>query len=311
MNKLFFFKDLDAHYIIYFFGIRLCFKHKYNFDFKEVTKSGVTSLKRDKKIIVSLTSYPLRINTARYAISTLLNQTCKPDMVILWLSEEEFPNGLNDLPKELVNLTHYGLTIEWTKDNIRSYKKLVPALNKYPNDIIITADDDVFYSENMVESLYNEYLKDPANIYVRRSVKLTLEDDHIKNVSSRKYLYNHLKTPSYFNQIMGGSGCLYPPGALYKDSVNIENIKCIVPTHDDAYFWAMAVLNKTKIKVVGGFNEDLLFVDGTQSVGLINTNKSNSTGVSLNEAYDILFIRYPQILKNIKEEKHVRRIEKE
>ena len=101
---------------------------------------------------------------------------------------------------------------------------------------------------------------------------------------------------------MGGSGCLYPPHSLFKDCVNYDIVSQTIPTHDDVYFWAMAVLNNTKIQVIGGFDVDLHFVEDTQNVGLINVNKKESVGVSLEEAYGIMLQKYPQILTILKGE---------
>lgn len=115
-------------------------------------------------------------------------------------------------------------------------------------------------------------------------------------------MYKHLTEPSYFNQLMGGSGCLYPPNSLYKDCINIDLIRNTIPTHDDAYFWSMAVLNRTKIQVIGGFDEDLYFVDGTQDVGLIHTNQKGQEGIALEDAYKVMISKYPNILSILKEQ---------
>lgn len=303
MNKIFFFKDLDSHYVIYILGIRFCIKHKCNFKYKEVNALGInTEIPRNPKVIVSLTSYPARIKTVHLTINTLLQQTLKPDKLILWLAKDQFPNKENDLPKDLLRLKEYGLTIEWCDEDIRSYKKLLPAIQKYPEDIIVTTDDDVYYQQNMLESLYSAYLKDSRNIYVKRSVKLCLNNGFPEGISSRKYMYKHLTEPSYLNQMMGGSGCLYPPKSLHKDCCNIEIIKNTIPTHDDAYFWSMAVLNNTKIKVIGGFDENLYFVDGTQDVGLIHTNKTGAIGIQLEDAYKIMIKKYPEIMDILNKE---------
>lgn len=44
----------------------------------------------EKKIVVSLTSFPARIKKVHIVIESLLNQTIKPDKIILWLSKEQF-----------------------------------------------------------------------------------------------------------------------------------------------------------------------------------------------------------------------------
>ena len=118
---------------------------------------GLNKSPRAEKVIVSLTSYDLRINDVKYAIYSLLNQNFPPDKLILWLDEDSFPQREENLPHDLLELRDFGLTIDWC-ENLRSYKKLIPALEKYPDDIIITADDDIFYRPNWLQILYDEHL---------------------------------------------------------------------------------------------------------------------------------------------------------
>ena len=121
------------------------------------------SKKADNELIISLTSYPPRINTACETVKTLLNQSMKANKVILWLAKEQFPNKEKDLPVQLLDLTKQGLTIKWCKD-IKSYKKLIPALAEYPDAVIVTFDDDVLYDENVLKELYDAYSEHPEHI---------------------------------------------------------------------------------------------------------------------------------------------------
>ena len=66
-----------------------------------------------------------------YTLYSLLNQTVKPDEVVLWLAKEQFPNGNDDIPPAVLDLQKNGLTIKWCED-LRSYKKLIPSLKEYP-----------------------------------------------------------------------------------------------------------------------------------------------------------------------------------
>ncbi len=69
------------------------------------------------------------------------------------------------IPDLLKKVCFYGcVDIKYYK-NIRSYKKLIPSLIYYPDDIIITCDDDIFYRSNMVSDLINAYNKDKTKIY--------------------------------------------------------------------------------------------------------------------------------------------------
>ena len=128
LKKIFYFKERDGHYIFQLFGcIMISFKHKKMHKWNKAKEYGITSEKRNPQVIVSLTSYPARMPFVHVALNTLLTQTFKPDRVILWLAEEQFPNIENDIPEEVLKLKDYGLEIRWTED-IKSYKKLLPSL---------------------------------------------------------------------------------------------------------------------------------------------------------------------------------------
>ena len=64
----------------------------------------------------------------------------------------------------------------------------------------------------------------------------------------------------------------------------------------------MALLNHTKIQVVGGFDEDLYFIEEAQAFSLKNINKKGQSGISLEDAAQTMINKYPQILKVLKEE---------
>ncbi|MGL5426399.1 MAG: hypothetical protein ACRDAS_00590, partial [Cetobacterium sp.] len=90
---------------------------------------------KEPQIIVSLTTYNKRIYDVHLTIESLFRQTLMPNKIILWLAEDEF-NRYN-IPFMLQKLEKKGLEIGFCKD-LKSYKKLIPTLVKYPNDIVIT-----------------------------------------------------------------------------------------------------------------------------------------------------------------------------
>ncbi|MDR1326837.1 MAG: hypothetical protein LBJ74_00365 [Heliobacteriaceae bacterium] len=240
--------------IITIFGLKFTYHAGRKYKYEPVTACGVNETPRAPKVIVSLTSFPARIVSLHKTVTSLLNQTFKPDAVVLWLAQEQFPGGENDLTPELLNLKQYGLTIRWCND-IRSFKKLVPALKEFPNDIIITADDDIYYDKVMVERLYDSYLKAPENIHCHRVTKIFRRPAcrtggiPIKAKGGGKHFY---KKPSFANKLVGMAGVLYPPNSLYKDITDEKLFMELAPTNDDIWFWLMAVLNDRKIRVIKG-----------------------------------------------------------
>ena len=291
--------DIDGHYFINIFGlVKFNIKHHYKTPLRELSNIGVTEEKRKPQLIVSLTSFPERINTINITITTLLTQTLKPDRLILWLANEQFPNKEKDLPQKLLDLKTFGLEIKWCED-LRSYKKIVPTLKEFPNDIIVTADDDLYYSVTWLESLYNAYLKNPENIYVKRATRLDIENSKIKPLKRDKRFNKDFDKKSFYNMILSGSGCLFPPNSLYKDILDKELFLKLLPTHDDVYTWAMLVLNDKKIEVVGGFSEDILCVEDTQQFGLCKINNKSKSGISTAKAVEIIQEEYPQLLNKL------------
>lgn len=292
LDKIFFLRDIDSHYVLTFFNsIQISIRHQCSFKYKPAEMYGLTKIKRSPELIVSLTSYPKRINVVHRVINTILRQKLKPDRLIIWLAAEQFPRGKHDLPKNLLDLEKFGLEIRWCED-LKSYKKLVPALKEFPEDIIVTADDDIYYDEDWLESLYNAYLKNTNNIYVRRAIKLSIKDNNLIPLSSRLCRKINMRDPDYMNQMLGGSGCLYPPGSLYKDVICPEKFINILPYNDDVFFWAMAVMNKTKIDVIAP-DKTLHFVDEVQSCGLCHINRE----IGDNNTYESILKCYPEIIE--------------
>ena len=290
----------DGHIVINLFGLMIRIKKGQKYNCPIVNKCGInTETERKNKIIVSLTSFPERINIATKTAMTLLTQTMKPDCVVLWLAPEQFPNGEKDLPQELLNLKQYGLTIDWYKD-IRSYKKIIPTLIKYPDAIIITTDDDIYYAPDTVESLYKSYIEHPQEIQAHRCDWLSVENDTITWAKTKELFSDKHRNESSFRQRLTGYGAvLYPPNCLYKDVTNEELIAKTIPTHDDIWLWAMAVLAGTKTRLVKGYSESINYIENSQQYGLCKVNKKG-VGMGLGEAYNIILKEYPQIIDIIK-----------
>ncbi len=297
--------NIDSHHIFSIFGIIIKSRYKNkNIEQRKVSEYGLNTEERSPKIIVSLTTFPKRIKTVHITIEQLLTQSVKPDKLILWLAEEQFPNKENDLPEDLLRLREFGLTIGWCKD-LRSYKKLLPTLKEYPKDIIITYDDDIYYEKDSIKKLYEEYLKNPKNVYTHRGVSFYVENDTIKYYSRNQEYFDWKKCAekTVYNKLTGCGGVLYPPHSLHADILNEEKIKQVLPTQDDVWFWAMAVLNKTPIRIVDGYSCNLPTIEDTQNCGLCKINKTNSTGLTALEAMNVMVKEYPEIMDILKENK--------
>jgi glycosyltransferase involved in cell wall biosynthesis len=252
--------------------------------------------------IFSLTSYPARINTVHITIQSLLDQTVRAEKLILWLCNEDFHEKEGSLPEDLLSLTTRGLTIDWCED-LKSYKKLIPALIKYPSKIIITFDDDILYNKEIAETLYNCHMKYPDDIITHRVSRMFFSEENELDLFPRPMYYDQdsvtltyyasLKKPSFFNKLSSGIGTLYPLGSLHKDILNKSKYTSLAPTNDDLWFWLQGVRNKTKVRVPERHFPVFQDIPGSQNTALNYIN--NLGGDLFSRQLKNIMTAYPEI----------------
>ena len=199
------------------------------------------------RLVVSMTSYGRRVKaTLPDAVRSMLVQSKKPDKIVVWLDETEF--SMNNLPKQLKKLVdRYGVEFRLC-ENIRSYKKLVPALRSYPEDVIVTIDDDWVYRRNTLEMLWKAYQENPKNVYCTLAHK-PLFDDEGKLLPYNSWKQNLVKDEPGLLFPLGGSGTLYPPHCLADQVTDVQLFTKLAPQADDVWFWAMTLKNGYKCRL--------------------------------------------------------------
>jgi len=212
----------------------------------ECMERGITDdLYYGQRVIVSMTTHSKRIYKVYLAIESLLQQTVKPNKIILWLANDEFDD--ENIPEKLRRLKKRGLEIEYYKD-IRQYKKIIPVLEKYPEDIIITVDDDVIYQDDLVENLMNSYKKDPQSIHFCRGHRMKL-DETGKLLKYKDWQHRiAYEGTDILNFPTGVGGVLYPPHSLHTDVTRADLFMNLAPTSDDIWLKGMAILQGSSAK---------------------------------------------------------------
>lgn len=201
----------------------------------------------DDTLIVSLTSYPARISKLWMVIKTLLNQKLVDNYkVILWLSENQFPKGLDSLPKSLTNLIEKGLNIRFVSDDLKSHKKYYYAFKEYPNNIVVTVDDDVLYSPILLRTLLDAHDKYSDCVICNRGIKINKEKSY-RNWDK----VDNFMIPVSNIMPTGIGGVLYPPHCYNNNIFNIEAIKSTCINGDDLWLNFMCRLNGTKVVHTG------------------------------------------------------------
>ncbi len=193
-------------------------------------------IKYDEKLIVTLTSWTARINYIEKTLQILLNNFVKPYKLILNLAIEEFPNKNLDLPEKILKLLENDIfEINWVKKNNNVFKKLIPTLNKYKEDLIMTVDDDILYPNNMIANIIKHYKKLGRNNPISYggptsdwNINGTIIFSHYGGGSVIKYKY-------FYNKL----------DELYKETTE-ERVNKGIKCFDDVLYTYAALLNGYK-----------------------------------------------------------------
>lgn len=244
-------------------------------------------------IIVSLTTYPARINTVHIAIQSLLAQKVLPDKVIIWLCKSDFPNLEADLPAHLRRQLGFDVQIAWIDDDLKPHKKYFWVLQQYPNANIVIVDDDLIYRNTMIEDLLKYHHRYPDAVIASRTHYITFDNNGHANPYDQ-WIY---EAPHYNKQLVGkpsfqlfatnGAGTLYPPLVTKKITPMLcdkDFITRYCLTADD--LWLKIAQLYSNIKVVAATSDQLLnYVPNTQgeeALCHVNTEQGANTVILAN-----------------------------
>ena len=226
---------------------------KYHFFLKRLVRDDKTRKKRvsreimnlpdgllgqgfeDTGFVLSLTSYGQRVETSLpYALYSLVTQTVRPEKIAVYLDKENWND--EKLTPLLKKMQSVGVEFNYCED-LRSYKKLIPALVQYPNNPIITFDDDFYY--------HSKYLSWMTDAYQKSDKKTVLGQwGCIPEKKDGKYIpYNEWKDCKYGDEnspiSFFGCCCCYPPHIFDGEILKKDVFMKLCPSADDIWFWAM------------------------------------------------------------------------
>ncbi|MBW3087457.1 hypothetical protein KIH77_01690 [Bifidobacterium sp. 82T24] len=209
---------------------------------KQPEESGLYEGHRPNRIIVSFTTYPARIDSAYLVADCMLKQTVKPDKLVLYLAESQFPG--KHLPDEYEPLRKRGLEIRWCGEDLLAHKKYFYAMQDFPDDIVVTVDDDVIYPHTLIENLYKSYKLQPNAVHATRGHRITIENQHILPYNQwEKDIVDNRPVAGYQYLATGVGGVLYPPHLLPKETFDTKNIRDLAIKADDLWLKVMEIKN--------------------------------------------------------------------
>lgn len=221
--------------------------------------------------IVSLTSFPNRINNVWLTIESILRQKEKPDKILLWLYEGEFSHK-NLLPKNLLRLEKRGLEIRFCNENLMPHKKYLYTHLEYPTANIITIDDDMFYPRDLLAKINSFHKKYPNSILCPITRKIKIVNNKLVSYKQWDYVKEN-SVPLFMNLTMGGGGTLFPANSLHADTFDIINLKRFALKADDLWLKIMSLRNNTKVaSLAGEYPRFFIPVCNKNNINLMDSN---------------------------------------
>jgi len=218
-------------------------------------------------VIVTFTSIPSRLNVIHLTVRSLLAQELKPQKIVLWLNHSlrnQIPKALNDLQGDLFEIRFEALE--------SSHRKLIFSLEAFPNQILVTCDDDLMYNPSWLARLYAEHLHHPRDVIAHECRLIRFDAD------GKPLPYNEWKTESRCGVTepwllpIGYGGVLYPPHALAPEVQDRELFMRLTPRADDLWFKAMAYVAGTQARRSSNPGEKPRPIIGSQKFSLQKTN---------------------------------------
>ena len=191
--------------------------------------------------IVALTSHGKRLNLCAKTIFSILQQSSKAH-IVLTLFKDDVKFISDDLRLMIDNDVLELLVVD--KD-LGPHLKYFYTMLKYPNDTIVTIDDDILYEKDMIKKLLDFSTKFPNKVIANRCHYIT--DLNYNNW--RKEIKEH--TANHRNFGTGVGGVLYPPNILKLSKLHITEIEQIKYA-DDIYLKILELRNN--IEVVNRYN---------------------------------------------------------
>lgn len=189
-------------------------------------------------LVVTLTSYPPRFSHLGKTLRSLLDQTVAADHTILWIAHAD----MDQLPDDVLDLRDHGLEIRACED-LRSYKKLIPAWREDPARYFVTADDDVYYPPRWLAGLVEAARRYPGNVIAWRARGILFnQDGDLAPYRDWPVYQGRSRAGGLAPRIMptGIGGILYPPDGLDNQVDDSDLFTKFAPHGDDIWFYWMS-----------------------------------------------------------------------
>lgn len=220
-------------------------------------------------ITVNLTTTLQRLEVCRISLASILMQSRMPDRINLWVSAAPYllDKGISDgellqtLIESIPVKDRDRIAVRWV-DNTGPYRKLIPALREASeDDVVITADDDIFYGRSWIEKMLDASERFPNEVIAPRvrQVKRNAWGGAIS------YLYwpivrKPVCMESDFAVTFGG-GAVLSRSFFREADIHNDDYLSVAPTSDDLWFSRLLQLKGARVRVLPSLLDDIFMVE--------------------------------------------------
>lgn len=233
--------------------------------------------------IASITTYPARFEYFLEAVRSIDRQTVRSKALVVNIAKEDMLAAEKDLVRRTKFVYSRKIIFQYV-DNLRPANKIIPTAKNFPNDIIVTFDDDILYPNDRVKILMNYHKLFPNNPIAYRTRQVEFKGDKPTSYNSWKLSY-HIKGPSPLNFPTSVSGSLYPPGIFPEEFFDTETYKQICYTNDDIWTYFHMLKNRTAF-VKAGNEIKPPDIDGSQNTALWRSNVAKGSNDTMIEGME-------------------------
>jgi hypothetical protein len=193
-------------------------------------------------------------------------QSVRPDRIYLWIAKDD----LHLLPANVLELQHNGLLIRSCED-IRSYKKIIPALTLRGEDFLVTADDDVYYPRHWLRAFAQAYRPGCAEVLCGRARRISVDERGRPVPYANWPIEDAPGGASRYLFPTGVGGVMYARDIFHVDVLRSDLFSSLCPTADDVWLYWMAALKGATFRKVGRLSRMVSWLD-SQRVALYAVN---------------------------------------
>lgn len=218
--------------------------------------------------VVSLTTFEPRWSRVYYTLESIGAGELKPSRLMLWVAPSVLQLGM---PEPLKRLQRRGVEILQCED-IGPHKKYFPAVNILPLDShLVTADDDVLYPLDWLQTLSSAAMRSPGCVLAHRARTIAFSPTG-ELASYSQWAHCLSARPSPLHMAVGIGGVLYP--AVMQQALREagDRFKLSCPRADDVWLKAVSLRHGVDVAQVIETTPFLIELPGMRDSGLARHN---------------------------------------